>query len=62
MAEVIQTHSVGIAFAHGDMSPERKNIEGAMRFALELAQAKGISDPDELRSLMLAARDRALNA
>ncbi len=62
MTEIIKAEAVGIAFAHGDVSEFRMDIESAMRKALEVAQAEGIQDPDILRARMLAARDAAIAA
>ena len=38
-----------------------KRIEQAMAGAALQAQAEGVTDPDEIRRLMLAARDRVKN-
>lgn len=49
--------AVGIAVAHGSENPRAKQMAEVMRLALVEAQTKGITDPEVLRGVMLAARD-----
>jgi hypothetical protein len=46
---------------NGEASDTSRRIEAAMIAAVEKASADGITDPDKVRELMLAARDNALN-
>ena len=40
-------------------APTSAQIEAAMAHAAKDAMVKGITDPDEIRAMMLAARERA---
>lgn len=52
--------AVGVAVAHGrtgEAGERAKAVHDAMVAALREAQARGITDPDELRRVQLEARD-----
>jgi hypothetical protein len=52
--------AVGIGVSHNMGDDLHDRIETAMREACESAQAAGVTDPDEIRDRMLAARDAVL--
>jgi hypothetical protein len=41
----------------GAQTPHSKRVEAAMLAAVQKAQAEGLTDPDEIRARMMAARD-----
>jgi hypothetical protein len=50
--------AVGIATLNEDRSPENTAIADAMLKAVKRAQAEGVSDQNEIRARILAARDK----
>lgn len=59
-ATVIPT--VGIAVGQHLGGGRAQQIETAMQMACDAAQREGVSDPDEIRRRMLAAKDSVLAA
>ena len=58
-AEGKVVEAVGTAASQSNDMPSSKDIEVAMVHAIEQAHADGVSDPDEIRDRMLAARKAA---
>lgn len=52
--------AVGISVGRRGGHERQMVIQQAMLAALQLAQAEGVTDPAELRSRMLAARDQVI--
>lgn len=50
--------ATGVAVSREGGEERAKAIETAMIAAVEQAQRKGITDPGEVRKMMLAARDK----
>ena len=53
--------AVGIGVSHNMGEAMHDRIAAAMKEACEAAQAAGVTDPDEIRDRMLAARDAVLD-
>lgn len=53
--------ATGVAVGLKGGAERAKKIEVAMTKAIEDANAKGITDPDKVRALMLKARDEAVS-
>jgi hypothetical protein len=49
-----------VAIATG-RSDQGKLVEAAIYAAVQAAQARGVDDPEQLRAIILEARDKAVN-
>lgn len=61
MSTIVSAVGVAVANHNGASDEMVKKIEMAMSQAVSDAHANGISDPDEIRTLMLIARDKVRN-
>ena len=60
MTDSVIVSAVGTAVSHGETGEagdRNKRIEQAMAAAAAKAQAEGVTDPEEMRARILAARD-----
>lgn len=57
MSTIVQSAGVAVGL-HGERTAATNKIEAAMIAAIEKAAADGITDPDKIRELILAARDK----
>lgn len=60
MPDSVIVSAVGTAVSHGEAGgagARSKRIEQAMAAAVAKAQAEGVTDPEEMRARILAARD-----
>lgn len=60
MSTIVQSTGVAVGL-HGERTVVTNQIEAAMIAAIEKAAADGITDPDLIRELILAARDLAVS-